>query len=181
MTELSSVSLVERAGRGDAAAFRSLYEEHVRVVFTYAQRRVGYHEAEDVAAEVFAAAWRTLPDYQDSGVPLGAWLLTIARNLIRSRWRRDAVLQIDPTGAPQHSATAATAEHEALRDLTAADLRRALSRLRPAHESVLRLRFLDEFSVRECADVLSTTEENVRVLTFRGLKELRALTGGAFA
>lgn len=45
------------------------------------------HEAQDVAQDVYVKVWESAPTYRPQGSPM-AWLLTVARNLARSRLRQ---------------------------------------------------------------------------------------------
>jgi RNA polymerase sigma-70 factor (ECF subfamily) len=65
-----------------------LYERHLEEVYHYVLRRVpGVEEAEDVTAEVFAAAAAGLPRFRGHCSPY-AWLISIARRKIIDRQRR---------------------------------------------------------------------------------------------
>jgi RNA polymerase sigma-70 factor (ECF subfamily) len=56
-------------------------------------------------------------------------------------------------------------------------LLQALGRLSPREQRVLSLRFDARLSNREIAQIVGTTEGNVRVIVFRALRRLRALMG----
>ncbi len=58
-------------------------------------------------------------------------------------------------------------------DLTAAGLRKAMSRMDPDEQSVLMLRFQDDFSFREIGDILKTSEGSARIRLARARKKLR--------
>src|SRR5213592_1414760 len=78
----------ERAGEVTAAA---LHERYLDDVFRYVLRRVpSVPEAEDITAEVFAAAAAGLPRFQGRVSPY-LWLLGIARRKIADALRRRAV------------------------------------------------------------------------------------------
>ncbi len=174
--------LIAAATRGDTGAFRELYQANAETVFGYLHARAGFHEAEDMTAEVFCRAWGQLAGYQWRGVPFRAWLLTIAKNLIRSRARRAAVLTITPSASGELREQLGTAADErALRSIDAVAIRRALEDLKPTYRSVLRLRFLEELTVKEASERLGCSEENVRIRTFRALADLRDSALGALA
>src|SRR5437879_3437949 len=75
------------AGKITAA---ELYERHLQDVYRYVWQRVGsVDEAEDVVAEVFAAAVAGLPRFRAQCPPY-LWLLSIARRQIALARRRRA-------------------------------------------------------------------------------------------
>lgn len=80
-------ALVE-AAHTDRAAFAELYRAHRDMVYRFARTRVHHHElAEDITADTFVRALAHIDRVQDTGHTYGAWLLTIARNLIRDHWK----------------------------------------------------------------------------------------------
>jgi RNA polymerase sigma-70 factor (ECF subfamily) len=61
-----------------AEVFDATYVDLVR----FAARRVARHQAEDLAAEAFAVAWRRVADLPSDGGEACAWLFGIARMLV---------------------------------------------------------------------------------------------------
>ena len=79
---------VERAMRGDRAAFDDLVRAHYRRVHSAAFHLVGNHEdAEDLTQECFVKAHRGLRWFRGAGSFAG-WLRTILVHLARDRFRR---------------------------------------------------------------------------------------------
>ena len=82
-------------GMTDGERFSAIYRAHLGEVLAYARRRVGSpEEAEEVAAEVFAVAWRRLDDVPRRPLP---WLYGVARNTVlnqrRTERRRGALVR----------------------------------------------------------------------------------------
>lgn len=85
-TEESQLMLAVRAG--DRAAFASIVERYQSLVFGYLRTRlVQSNDAEDLTQEVFLRCYTARERFEASG-SLRAWLLGIARNLLRERARR---------------------------------------------------------------------------------------------
>ena len=81
--------LLRRAQRGDVAALEELCEREWRPVYGVVYQAVrDRHEAQDLTQEVFLRALKSLDRYQHTGAPFSAYLATIARNMVRDRWRR---------------------------------------------------------------------------------------------
>jgi RNA polymerase sigma-70 factor (ECF subfamily) len=84
---VSGDSLLDRARRGDLAAFNSLVEEHQGIVYNVCLRMLGSPAAaEDAAQDAFISAWRNLASLR--GDQFRAWLLRIAANACRDELRR---------------------------------------------------------------------------------------------
>lgn len=79
--EPSDVTL---AVRGDAQAFRRLYESHVDRVHALARRMAGAERAAELTQDVFVRAWQKLHTFRGEA-KFGTWLHRLAVNLIISR------------------------------------------------------------------------------------------------
>ncbi|WP_144118650.1 RNA polymerase sigma factor [Catellatospora sichuanensis] len=66
--------------------FTAIYHRHHRQVYAYAVSRAGRTLADDVVADTFLVAWRRLEAVPEGPLP---WLLGVARNVIRERFRDD--------------------------------------------------------------------------------------------
>nr|MDT0665336.1 sigma factor [Micromonospora sp. DSM 115978] len=75
--------LVRRSQDGENEAFGLLYDRYADVVFRYVVYRVGnVSVAEDIVSETFLRALRRIGTFTWQGTDIGAWFVTIARNLI---------------------------------------------------------------------------------------------------
>ncbi len=89
-------------GRQDAVAivvaadFENAFRAHFAPVYRFIARRVGADLAEDLAAEVFATAYRRRGSYEPSRGSLRSWLYGIAANVVRGHWRDEQqLLELD--------------------------------------------------------------------------------------
>src|SRR3981081_4555854 len=81
-------ALVERCQSGDSSAFGELYARYYARVYRFCFRRLHDHEeAEDVAQDAFARAWRALPNFAGER-RFYPWLTVIADNRCRDIQRR---------------------------------------------------------------------------------------------
>lgn len=168
------LQLVRRAAT-DPEAFGTLYERHVRRIYSYVYYRTGnHHDAEDLTARVFQRAFGHVAEYQDKGVPFSAWLYRIAHNLVanwhRDRSRRPVVPLEDHTahGEPaEYPEAAAMAAEE--RNL----MLEAVRRLPADRQQLLILKFVDRLSNAEVGEIMGRTEGAVKSLYHRTLTALR--------
>jgi RNA polymerase sigma factor (sigma-70 family) len=163
--------LVRRASAGDLDAFHLLYERNVDTVFGFLRNRVGPQRAEDLTADTFVKAFERIGGFEWRGIPIRAWLLRIAYNLIVAASRRpgdEVATEVEGampvTTGPEELVVDRTASSPALL---------ALAQLPEAQQLVVQLRFLQELSVAETAAVIGSTDEAVRAQTYRALRNLR--------
>jgi RNA polymerase sigma factor (sigma-70 family) len=69
------------------ARFEALFREHHPTVGAYARRRVPPEAVDDIVSETFVVVWRRLDEVPEPPLP---WLLTVARNVVGTEWRRAA-------------------------------------------------------------------------------------------
>jgi RNA polymerase sigma-70 factor (ECF subfamily) len=171
--------LARRAAARDPEAWSALFEAHYRRVFTFVRYRLnGASEAEDIASQVFEIAYSRADRFDYRGVPIEAWLIGIARNLVRDHikkiGRRGPEEELVEAIAP--SEPAATPTIDLRRDLT-----QAMAGLTEDQQTVLQLRFLLDKSVEDTAVLMDRSEDAVKNLQRRALAAMqRALAEGGY-
>jgi RNA polymerase sigma-70 factor, ECF subfamily len=175
-------ALVRRAQLGSGEALGRLYELYVDTVHRYISRRVSDHAlAEDLTSETFLRAVRGIAGFTWQGRDFGAWLITIARNLIIDHLKSGYHRREVPT-AEMHDSGQSTLspEDSTLAALSRAALLDAVHRLSPLQRRCVTLRFLDDLSVAETALAIGKSDGAVKALQHRALRVLaRTLSGGA--
>ncbi len=167
--------LVQRAKQGDRAALDALCQREWKPVYAIAYRALrNVSEAQDLTQEVFLRALRSLPRYEETGAPFRAYLATIARNLIRDRWRKHRPQIVELDLAATLPDTTDLPEDRALQNVDRDNLRRALRLLSDDHQLVLRLRINDGLSAAEAGQVMGRSPSAIRQLQYRAMLALRA-------
>lgn len=175
---LDDSTLLSLARSGNQRALEALCRRCWRPVYrSFGRYTRDPAEAEDLTQEVFLRAIRALPQYSDRGVPYLAYLLRIASNLARDRWRA-GVAHVLPLGdLPDIPASGPGPDGLAEDNERRAALLRALDKLEPHHRAVLRLRILEGRSASEVGRLTGRSAAAVRQLNVRALAALRtALT-----
>jgi len=176
--EADVVALVDRARQGDPEAFAALYDRYVDRVYRFVLYRVQGDSAlaEDITSEVFLRALRKIKGFQWQGRDVGAWFLTIARNLVLDHFKsgraRLEVLGIDSPGA---SDNVIDAEDAALSRVSTQDLYKAIKALGNEQQEVIYWRFLQGYSVAETAAAMDKTDGAIKALQYRAVKALYKL------
>lgn len=169
--------LVEAAQRGDTEAFGQLYDRYVDVVHRYAYARLGDRTlAEDVTSETFLRALRRIGTVSYRGRDVGAWFVTIARNLVLDHLKSGRN-RYEVVGAETRDADRSVEgpEPAVLRRLSAEELLRCVRQLPPDQQECVVLRFLQGLSVAETATVMRRNTGAVKALQHRALRRLATL------
>ena len=112
MMENSQENLIRRCQAGQTEAFGELVQRHHRAIVHYVHRFLGISDratAEDIAQDVFLAAWKAAPAFTPRAAAL-TWLLRITINIClnhsRSRRRKPTVPLIgEPVSADKSRRT----------------------------------------------------------------------------
>lgn len=172
-----SWALVEAAQRGDSAAFGELYDRYVESVFRYVLFRVGDRTlAEDVTSETFLRAFRRITSISYQGRDVGAWFVTIARNLVLDHVKSSRFRLEVATADPDDGTTVALGpESQVLTQLTHVELLRCVRQLGDDQRECIVLRFLQGLSVSETALIMGRNEGAIKALQHRAVRRLAQL------
>lgn len=175
------LELVRKARDGDQGAFGELYALYFTPVYRYIYVRIWVkHDVDDIAQTVFVKAWQAMARYENQGKPFLAWLFTIARNTVFDYRKKKRELFLDDTPIRDESvALAAYNEEKELYDERLLAVRKALVNLSQDQQDVIALRFIEGRSYREIASLIEKSEDAVRAIASRGLRELRKKIGSA--
>ena len=155
--------LIERARRGDRAAYEQIVRRKVETVYRTARAILGNDaDADDATQETLIGAWRKLPSLRDPE-RFDAWLGRITFNACRMALRRrrgPALIELptDPAHEPRDPLLGGF-EH---RTVTADAFDRAFDRLPVEQRAILVLHHRDELPIAEVAARLGIPEGTVK-------------------
>jgi RNA polymerase sigma-70 factor (ECF subfamily) len=175
-------SLVESAMFGDEDAFGELYLRHLDAIFRYIFFRIGVSEdAEDLTEQVFLKAWEALPGYQSVGNPFSSWIYRIAHNMVVDFHRKNSrqLLQLDQTEEVKNIPSTQPGYLEQLIIKEEMEsLVNAVAMLPDEQQNLLILRFIQELSHKEVAEIMEKNEGACRMIQHRALSNLSRILKG---
>lgn len=154
----------------DKKLLNELYQKYYKEIYLYIYSLCRNREiTEDLVQETFLKAILSLSDSHGN---MRAWLYIVARNLYFNLAKKEKskipLDEVKNTPAKELPIIEHIIENERRRLCF-----EALQSLRGVKREVLILQYFGGLSQKEVAAVLHLTPENVRVLSFRGKKELR--------
>jgi RNA polymerase sigma-70 factor, ECF subfamily len=177
---LETWKLVEAAQAGDGEAFGKLYDKYVDTVYRFIYFRVNDRSlAEDFTSETFLRALRRIGTITYQGRDIGAWLVTIARNIIfdHSKSARNR-LEVTTAEFFEGAEFAPSPETSMLESLTADTLIAGIKRLNDEQRECVVLRFVQGLSVSETAAAMGKNDGAIKALQHRAVRKLGDLIGG---
>jgi len=179
-------ALVERAQAGDAYAFGLIWDRYMDTVFRFAYFRVGNRQlAEDITSDTFLRAFKRIGSFAWQGRDLGAWLVTIARNLVADhfksgRYRLEVTVGDMLDADKEDHGPESRPESAVLDHITNVALLTAIKELNPEQQECIVLRFLQGFSVTETAQTMGKNEGAIKALQYRAVRALARLLPEGF-
>ena len=162
--------------KGDARAFRELFERHSPVLLRVMQHQLRRQEdARDLVQQTFLQLHRSRLDFRE-GAPLKPWLFTIAMNLKREYFRRagrkpETPLDLDGRDDPAEAPRGA----ERLRQRDAVEF--ALAALPEDQREVIALHWLAGIALPDVAEMVGASLSAVKVRAHRGYAAMRQALG----
>ncbi|TWH74442.1 RNA polymerase sigma-70 factor (ECF subfamily) [Modestobacter roseus] len=147
------------------------------MVYRFLLLRVGDRAtAEDFTSETFVRALRRIDSLTFQGRDVGAWLVTIARNIVLDHVKSSRH-RLEVTTADMRTADRATGSPEdtVVQRLTDAELVACMQQLSADQRECLELRFLQDLSVAETAAAMGRKDGAIKALQHRAVRRLAAL------
>ena len=175
----SDADCVRAVLAGDADAFGTLVERYQHEYMRFAVRMLGTREDADEALQAaFVRAYRALAQCRDPG-RFGAWLYRIVVNECRTRATRRGRRErwfVRDDAALEQAAAAEAREQSAVRE----EIQRALDRLPPDQREAFVLKYVEELSYEEMAEITGAGQSALKMRVKRACERLRELLEGAY-
>lgn len=179
-----------RIKRGDDKVFISLYDQYASPIYRFVYLRTNsVQDSEDLTSDAFLRFWRMLNKETDENKAVlaadsqeiiirnpRALLYQIARNLVADFYRKKAHKEI--IVGKEDDIFKDIPDSGDLKERTAlvsdmGQIRKALRKINGEYQEILIWHYLDDFSIKEIAQILEVSENRLRVKLHRALKALR--------
>ena len=177
-TEQNDAQLVKASQRGDQQAFALLVQRHQQRVFALSMRLLqDPEEANEATQEAFLAAWQGLSGFRGDAL-FSSWLYRIAYNCcmhVIDLRKREQLLQEAMQMEQMRSGIGM--EQQAMENLERHEqqvvLQENLEQLPTKYRIVLRLRYLQDRTYEEMADILAMPLGTIKTSLFRAKRLLK--------
>lgn len=167
--------ILKKAQEGDYKSIEEIctrtWEPLYRFIYFKVQNR---EEAEDITQETYVKALSFLKKGHEKIEKTIAFLKAVSLNVLRDRWRRHKRRGPDihlEDVSPDYTAIDDVSDEFATREL----IKSALERLGIDQRTVIELRIIKGYSVRETARIMDKKEGTIRVLQYRALQNLESV------
>ncbi|MBU1146499.1 RNA polymerase sigma factor [Patescibacteria group bacterium] len=167
----------------DPEVFGKLYDIYVDQIYRFIYFKVGRkEEAEDLTGDVFLKTWQYINEMGSEVIDnLRAFLYQTARNTVidfyRSRDQKEFVALPQENDEEKLPVEIIDVKQDLVEKIELAsdleEVKKALQKIREEYREVIILRFVEEMSITETAEILGKSEGAVRVLVHRAVAALR--------
>lgn len=169
-------ALYERAVAGDQEAFWKLVLPYRGLIYSVAFGMLKSREgAEDQVHEVLVSAQGALANLRDLS-KLPSWLYSITRHRILDLMRKEERMRKVISGVARAGAPVVPMAEMIETEAWLATMDEALSRLPEPFRVILAMKYMNDYSCQEIAEVLETTLPTVKSRLFQARKLLRKMT-----
>ncbi len=166
--------LMIEAAQQNPAEFRVLYNKYYTAIFRFILKRTADESlTADLTSQVFLKAMKKMDTYEYRGLPFSSWLYRIATNEITQFYRKNAkkrVVSIDEKMTESWVDDEVKEDDYEMKKKIMLDL---LSDLKEGDLELIELRFFENRSFKEIAEILDMTENNAKVKTYRIVERLK--------
>lgn len=180
VTAIDEALLLERARTCDPQALSQVYDLYTARIHSYIYHRVGDAAlAEDLTGQVFLRLLEAIRSGHAWTSSFSGWIYRIAHNLVVDHFRRRSrSSQVGLDEAPDVPSERHDPVDSAEQRLVEDHLRAAITRLTEEQAQVVSLRFLEEKSIAEVAQIIGKSEGAVKALQYRAVIALRRIMDG---
>ncbi len=174
----TETQLIERAQRGDEAAFEALFEAHKRRVYSLCLRMTSNTaEAEELAQEAFLQLFRKISTFRGESA-FSTWLHRLAVNVVLMRLRKKGLqqLSLDELDTSHDEPVKRDYGDEDRRLLGSVDritLERAIAALPPGYKQVFVLHDIEGYEHNEIAEIMRCSVGNSKSQLHKARMKLR--------
>jgi RNA polymerase sigma-70 factor (ECF subfamily) len=160
----------------DPDAFSEIYDLYVSKIYRFIYFKVSsVEEAEDLTSEVFLKTWQYINEGKGEIKHIGALLYRIARNIVIDYYRERAQKEKMNDELTDDLEIASDEFDKMQISLEMENIEKNLRELKDEYREVIILRFIEELSISEIAQILEKSKGAVRVLIFRSLETLKEI------
>lgn len=168
LKSLTDQQLGEKAVAGDKGAFDEIVRRYCKPLAEFAAgRTVAWQDAEDIVQETFLRAYANIGTFNPEH-SLRQWLFTIAYRLMVSSWRKKKTFHLTDEAAALLEGPPQRADDP----IDPQELWDAVRKAGSEAYTILWLRYRQELSIDEIAQITNKTNIGVRVLLHRTRRKL---------
>ena len=169
LDELACINMAKQ----NPLEFKPLYEKYYEQIFRFIYNRIEDKKlAYDITADVFYKGLSKLHTYKHQNIPFSSWLYRIARNELIDLFRKNKAVRVISINSVKLK--------DIIDDIELDDdekykqkLMQLIAALDDEDLQLIELRFFENKSFKDIAEIISTTEASAKMRLYRLLKDMK--------
>lgn len=172
--------IILRALQGDKNAFAFIFDKFNKKIYRFIYFKVSNHElAEDLTSQAFLQVWEHIIN-KNKIKHLQAFIYQVARNKVidyyRLKEKEELPLIYDDNDEPVIMAKDEKSDPKKLDQAIDNELLlKVINKLKHNYREIIILKFIEDLSINEIAEILEKSNVGVRVMIHRAIKEVKIL------
>lgn len=182
--------LISASKQGDKGAFSQLIKKHINKLYNLCYRLTGdENEAKDLSQEVFLQAFKAIKEFREEA-SFSTWLYRISRNIWINKYKRSQKVKFVSLDKPikvgedelarQIPDPKATVDQDLAKEEMEKAIQKAIATLKPEHRITIILRYMENKSYEEIAEICKCSLGTVGSRLTRAMKEMKNLLSSYF-
>ena len=158
-------------------AFASLYDLYIEKIYRFVYFKVNNkEEAEDIVSNVFLKVWSYLIEYTEKEIDSFSGLVyKVARNLVIDYYREKGQMKKEDLVEAEELPVVEKNYEQAEINLEVEKLMVVIKKMKQDYQEVLLLKYVEELSTAEIAEILNKSQVGVRITLHRAIKKVQEL------
>lgn len=143
-----------------------VFEPYHKELYNFVMSRTGYkvHLAEDITQDIFLKLWKSRKSYDKNKASIRTWMYQIARNYLIDIFRKKKLEFVDDA----KGSTELKTEDKIF-------VENMLQKLNDRDRELVQLRYIQDLSIKEIAQIIDKNESATKVAIHRAIKKLRKI------
>ncbi len=175
--DLSEEKQLVTDAKSNTESFGKLYDFYFPKVYAFVATKVNERDdAEDLVSDIFMKVLENIHKFEWRGVPFGAWIFRIARNVLNDYYHqhnKTKTSDIEEAYGVSEPEEKVSPHLNAAREELSEAVKKAIKTLPERELLVIQLKFFSELSNREIVQVTGLTESNVAIILYRTLRKIK--------
>lgn len=161
----------------DPQGFAVLYDKYFDQIYRYVYRRVSDKEmVQDLVSQTFYDALAHIKSFEWRGYPFSSWLYKIAHNNVLKWYREQSKAQkVSLDEINELADLTVDQKRDASQKEKQLEVQKVLDQLEPEEREIIRLKFFEEVSNIEIAEIMGLSANHIGVKVYRTLKKVKQL------
>ena len=172
-----TILLYRIRAKRDQDAFAKLYDLYIERIYRFVYIKISHkQEAEDLTSDIFLKTWYYLTDENNRQIKSFSGLIyRIARNRIIDWYRNKSKRDLLELEAAADVADTTSLHEQVASAHDAANILDTIRTLKQEYQEIVLLRYIEEMSIAEIAEIVGKKRTAVRVTLHRAMKKIKDL------